>query len=180
MKRSVKTLYQFDDKDAQCHARDVDEAFNRMAIFAPEVYEPEQPGQKQHPARRAFNVVIDSGAAFERMDVEILRDYAVTVVKRAKQKVAEGYAMLKMLESVRHQAADHLTVTLGNLAMALDACDKEANPRCSSCLYMRERRRTDVKVEAGYGHAMHWCVAIDMPTVPAALRCGGNDYRAKA
>lgn len=44
---------------------------------------------------------------------------------------------------------------------------------------MRERTKKDVKVEGGYDNAHHWCSANDMPTLPTALRCGGDDYEPK-
>lgn len=198
MKRSVKTIYRFDDNDALCHGRDVEEAFNRMMNFAPELYEPEKPKEKRHPARRAFNIITSSsGAEFERMDVEVLRDYAVAVVKRAKDRIAGGKVMLEMIESVR-QAADHLTVVLGNVAMAIDAADEAATkpphvsfdlhgypqsppvsvPRtCGSCAHMRLRDSKDIKVESGHDQDTQWCAVNAMPTMPHLLRCGGDDYQ---
>jgi hypothetical protein len=47
---------------------------------------------------------------------------------------------------------------------------------CHTCIHMRERLPTDVKVEAGYDHAHHWCAKNDIPTLADALRCGGDDW----
>jgi hypothetical protein len=44
---------------------------------------------------------------------------------------------------------------------------------------MRDRLPTDVKVEAGYDTAKKWCAKNDMPTLPVALRCGGDDWVAR-
>ena len=51
---------------------------------------------------------------------------------------------------------------------------------CESCRWFRQRRADDIKVEAGYDHARHWCghKDIDIPTLPAALRCGGDNWEA--
>jgi len=47
---------------------------------------------------------------------------------------------------------------------------------CESCQHMRARTPKDKKAEAGYDLAGHWCAKNDMPTLPGALRCGGDDY----
>ena len=51
---------------------------------------------------------------------------------------------------------------------------------CESCKHMRFRTKKDIKVEGGWDHANHWCDKIDAPTVPLALRCGGDDYEPKS
>lgn len=47
---------------------------------------------------------------------------------------------------------------------------------CESCKYLRARTPKDRKHEAGFDLAQHWCAKNDQPTVPTALRCGGDDY----
>jgi hypothetical protein len=49
---------------------------------------------------------------------------------------------------------------------------------CESCGWMRPRRPTDLKQEAGYDNARHWCDRHSMATLPLALRCGGDEYEA--
>ena len=47
---------------------------------------------------------------------------------------------------------------------------------CESCQHFRTRTSEDKKHRAGFDHARHWCGELDEPTLPGALRCGGDDY----
>lgn len=51
--------------------------------------------------------------------------------------------------------------------------------KCETCRHIRNRRPEDVKVEAGYDHAEHWCAKLDSPTTPTILRCGGDDWESR-
>jgi len=50
---------------------------------------------------------------------------------------------------------------------------------CESCQHFRQRSSKDRKHCAGFDHARHWCGKLDEPTLPGALRCGGEDYLPK-
>ena len=56
------------------------------------------------------------------------------------------------------------------------AVQDKAQHHCESCRHMRQRQVTDIKVEAGYDHAHHWCQKNNMPTLAQALRRGGSDW----
>jgi hypothetical protein len=47
---------------------------------------------------------------------------------------------------------------------------------CESCQHFLTRTSEDKKHRAGFDHARHWCGELDEPTLPGALRCGGDDY----
>jgi hypothetical protein len=76
-----------------------------------------------------------------------------------------------------HEQAGHALNNLDEIRTIAQRALAPQDKHCQSCLFMRQRRLTDLPKEAGYDLARHWCAKNGHPTLPEALRCGGDDYR---